>query len=185
MFGKGYMDRKLITASRIKDCDTKEYKFVEELLTTSFPLDEYRPLDEQRINVENVESFHMNILSVEEEPVGLLSYWQFDGYIYVEHFAISPVLRGKGYGCEAITGLVRDKQNVILEVELPTDGLARRRIAFYARCGFALCTKEYVQPAYRQGGNEVPMRIMYCGVDAERDFENIISTIYRTVYGKS
>ena len=73
---KGHMDRKGITIERIRESGSKEYSFVEELLTASFPIDEYRPLDEQRQNVESAGCFHMNLLKLHHEPVGLLSYWQ-------------------------------------------------------------------------------------------------------------
>ena len=181
---KSNMDRKEIKRKRLKTTTSEEYRFAEELLTASFPADEYRPLEEQRRNVESIDMFHMNILFAGEEPAGLLSYWQFDGYIYVEHFAIHPTLRGKGYGHEAIDGLIREQRNIVLEVEIPTDDITRRRIAFYTRCGLTLCPKEYIQPAYRTDGNELPMRIMYCGIDAEKDFEKIRATIYLNVYGK-
>ena len=182
---KGDMDRKGITIERIRESGSKEYSFVEELLTASFPIDEYRPLDEQRQNVESVDSFHMNILRLDKEPIGLLSYWQFDGFVYVEHFAVHPGLRGQGYGRETITSLIEEKRNIVLEVELPEDELTRRRVAFYSRCGLTLCSTDYIQPAYRTGGNEIPMKLMHCGVDMERDFERIRDSIYRRVYNKS
>lgn len=178
------MDRKSITIERIRETDGKEYSFVEELLTASFPIDEYRPLDKQRQNVEYTDCFHMNILRLNQEPVGLLSYWQLESFAYVEHFAVHSTLRGKGYGGEAIKSLIEEKRNIVLEVELPTDERTRRRVAFYSRYGLTLCAKEYVQPAYRAGGNEIPMKLMHCGVDMERDFENIRDCIYRAVYNK-
>ena len=178
------MDRKGITIERIRESGSKEYSFVEELLTASFPIDEYRPLDEQRQNVESAGCFHMNLLKLHHEPVGLLSYWQLEGFVYIEHFAVHPSLRGKGYGREAITSLIEEKQSIVLEVEPPTDELTRRRIAFYSRCGLTLCAKEYIQPAYRAGGNEIPLNLMHCGVDMERDFERIRECIYRMVYNK-
>ena len=81
--------------------------------------------------------------------------------------------------------VIKEKGRIVLEVDLPTDNLSRRRIAFYTRCGLTLSPEEYIQPAYRAGGNEIPMRLMYCGVDMEQDYEQIKSSIYRTVYGKS
>ena len=182
---KSNMDRKEIKRKRLKTTTSEEYRFVEKLLTASFPADEYRPLEEQRRNVESIDMFHMNILFAGEESAGLLSYWQFEEFVYVEHFAVLPTLRGKGYGCEAISGLIKEKGRIVLEVELPTDDLSRRRITFYTRCGLTLSPEEYIQPAYRAGGNEIPMRLMYCGVDMEQDYEQIKSSIYRTVYGKS
>ena len=66
---KSNMDRKEIKRKRLKTTTSEEYRFVEKLLTASFPADEYRPLEEQRRNVESIDMFHMNILFTGEEGV--------------------------------------------------------------------------------------------------------------------
>ena len=34
--------------------------------------------------------------------VGLLTYWDFADFCYIEHFATSPAVRGRGIGSEAL-----------------------------------------------------------------------------------
>ena len=180
------MDRqkKMITIERITTSSCEEYLYTERLLTAAFPRDEYRALHEQRSNVDSKEAFCMNILCNDGCPIGLLNYWLFDGYIYIEHFAIEASQRNKGYGAMALKQLLKTESKVVLEVELPTDETSRRRIGFYGRCGLEMCDREYMQPAYRADSNEVPMRLMACGMEMESCFEQIKSDIYRTVYGK-
>ena len=174
----------MITIKRITECSSQEYLGCEALLTASFPRDEYRAIDEQRKNVESNPQFHFNILCEGDTPIGLLSYWQFDGYIYVEHFATHPTVRNRGFGRESLQQLIKEHRNIVLEVERPTDDTTRRRVAFYRRCGLTLCEKDYTQPAYRADSNEVPMLLMYHGIDLENNFEKIKSDIHREVYGK-
>ena len=173
-----------ITFKRVTATANDEYIFTEKLLVESFPTDEYREIEKQRKNVETLENFHMNIIYSQSVPVGIISFWKFDTFTYVEHFATLPALRNRGYGAAAIKKLIEEEKRIILEVERPTDETSRRRIAFYNRCGLTLCDKEYIQPAYRIDSNEVPMHLMSCGVEIEREFENIKNCIYRTVYGK-
>ena len=180
------MDRqkKMITIERITTSNSDEYLYTERLLTASFPRDEYRALQQQRSNVDGNEAFCMTILCNDGCPIGLLSYWRFDDYIYIEHFAIEATQRNKGYGALVLKQLLKTESKVVLEVELPTDETSCRRIGFYGRCGFEMCDGEYIQPAYRADSNEVPMRLMACGIDMASCFEQIRNDIYRTVYGK-
>lgn len=174
----------MITIERITTSNSDEYLYTERLLAASFPRDEYRALHQQRSNVDGNEAFCMNILCDDECPIGLLSYWRIDGYIYIEHFAIEGTKRNKGYGALVLKQLLKTESKVVLEVERPTDETSCRRIGFYSRCGFEMCNREYIQPAYRADSNEVPMRLMACGIDMASCFEQIRNDIYRTVYGK-
>lgn len=178
------MDRKKIIFKRLTDTDSNEYIFTEKLLVETFPTDEYREIKKQRMNVKNCNLFHMNIIYVSTTPVGLISFWKFDTFTYVEHFAILPAFRNCGYGTEIIKKLIKEEKTIILEVETPTDEASERRIAFYKRCGLILCEKEYIQPAYRNDSNEVPMYLMACGIELNDIFEYVKDNIYRSVYGK-
>ena len=72
------------------NCHSAEYLFVESLLHSAFPEDERRDDDEQRRYTLDEDKFHTLLVSLDDEPVGLLTYWQFNGYRYIEHFAVSP-----------------------------------------------------------------------------------------------
>ena len=74
------------------------------------------------------------------ELAGMISYWNFGTFVYVEHFAIDPSLRGGGTGSEVLAELRRSLgRPVVLEVERPADSnpMAARRIgAFIAATAF-------------------------------------------------
>ena len=117
-------------------------------------------------------------------PIGLLTYWDFGDYCYVEHFATSQELRNKGYGKLSLECLHNTlRRPIVLEVECPTNELAQRRINFYQRQGFVLWDKEYFQPPYRNGEEKLPMLLMVSGaLDADKDFERIKHTLHKDVY---
>lgn len=165
--------------------DTALYRFMEELLTSAFPAGEYRDLQQLRTLTDRSERFRNHVVLDGPTPVGLVSWWEFDAFRYVEHLAVAPTCRNAGYGHRIVERLCESSpMPVVLEVELPADELAARRIGFYRREGFVLWENDYVQPPYRPGDPPLPMYLMVHGpLDADRDFETVRQTIHRAVYG--
>lgn len=81
------------------NCHSAEYLFVESLLHSAFPEDERRDDDEQRRYTLDEDKFHTLLVSLDDEPVGLLTYWQFNGYRYIERLRRKPseTLRRTGW----------------------------------------------------------------------------------------
>lgn len=173
----------MITLTRITDSNSPAYRFTEELLTATFPRDEYRDLCEQRKNADTNRCFHLMLASEGNENIGFISYWDLVDFCYIEHFATLPAMRGKGYGKAILEQLKQEHNNIVLEVECPTDSITHRRINFYNRTGFALCKIPYTQPSYRKDGNTVPMHLMFSGCEGEMsDYKKAKRAIYETVY---
>lgn len=174
----------MIVIEQIKTADLKKYLFVEELLVNAFPLEERRELYTQREFTDSNPLFHNNIIIEDGSPIGLLSYWDFEQFIYVEHFAIHPSRRNGGMGRKTLSAL-KEKvyRPIVLEVELPENEISKRRIQFYEREGFCLWEHEYKQPPYRNGDDFLPMYIMVHGkLTINNDFESIKSMLYKEVY---
>lgn len=174
----------MLKLTPIKTTDSV-YSFVEQLLHDSFPLVERRDDEAQRDNTDHNPRFTCYFISDDELPVGLITAWNLDGFYYLEHLATTPLIRNRGYGKQIIQQIKDLLPGVIvLEVEHPEDEMSRRRIGFYQRCGFQLCEEEYIQPPYREGGEEVPLFLMYSGTDSIDDaFDTIRQRIYKEVYG--
>lgn len=174
----------MITLQRITTADAELYHYVENLLVQSFPDNEYRPLEQLRDYTDHKKAFCNNVILHENNPIGLLTYWDFGTYCYIEHFAIDTRQRNGGYGRESLQLLCRLLERpVVLEVEMPDNELAERRIRFYQRQDFRLWTKPYKQPPYKAGDSFLPMYLMaYGNLQAERDFESVVSDIHREVY---
>lgn len=153
---------------------------METLMNTAFPLQERRDIELQQKNIDQNPKFHNLLITDNQKPIGLLTYWNFTDFIYIEHFAIDACLRNKGYGKQVLSTL-KERVNlpIILEVEKPTNELALRRIAFYQHQGFVLQDFPYQQPPYRIGDTWFPMRLMTYGIV---DLSLARNTIYKEAY---
>ena len=123
-------------------------------------------------------------LSTQHHPIGLLTTWHFEAFIYIEHFAIASTLRSQGYGSEALKTLITTQgKPIVLEAEPPTDDTTRRRIRFYERSGLTLYDFPYIQPAYTPTSNPVELRLMGT-IDTKITPLTLVSdTLHREVYG--
>ena len=174
----------MISLQRIRDSRTEDYRFMESLIVQSFPVEEYRELHELRRVTEKTEIFHNNIILDGAERVGLLTFWDFGAFHYIEHFATLPSCRNRGHGQSAMNHLLSQLRSpVVLEVEPPDCELACQLIGFYSRLGFRLWKNEYRQPPYRPGQTWLPLCLMAHGnLSAERDFSTVAARIHKDVY---
>ena len=148
------------------------------IMQASFSDDEYRPYDEQLALFEEPE------YRIYYMPAGFLAVWEFESFIYIEHFAVDPALRNSGTGSAMLQELVKQYQKPIcLEVDLPEDELTRRRIGFYERNGFVFNEYPYIQPPISKGKSPVPLRIMtYKSEITREEFQKMKEILYRRVY---
>ena len=158
---------------------------VEKIYNASFPEVERRAFSLVLDLLRKDGRFRMYALLNNNEYVGFINSWRFDSFSYVEHFAIDESARNGGIGAKAMS-LFLESQDcpVVLEVELPTDDMSKRRIGFYERLGFVLDDHKYFQPPYRVGEGFLEMRIMHNGLlHVEHDFVIVQKTLHKNVYG--
>lgn len=166
----------------ISNAASADYRLMEQLVIASFPSDEYRELGELREFTESNPLFHPGAIYESDEFQGLLNYWDFGSWRYIEHFATEASKRNGGLGARALSlFFAMSDKPVVIEVEEPGDEMARRRIGFYERNGFVLLPDMYIQPAYKSGSQPVRMRIMARGNAPQ--FSEIESTLHNKVYG--
>lgn len=126
------------------------------------------------------------LIKDEEQPIGFISFWEFNRFRYVEHFAIQAQMRNKKYGRQVMEILQQSSLAIVLETEEPENETAARRIDFYRRLGFVTSDKTYMQPPYRSDGENIKMRLMFWGkINAESNFEEVRDIIYKNVYQHS
>lgn len=171
---------------QINTTNKDRFQYIEKLLTESFPENEYRPLQQFRHFANTNTLFHPCIIIDEREFIGMLNYWTFSFFIYIEHFAIDSCLRGKGYGTKALSLLHKStKKFIVLEVELPLQTTAKRRIEFYSNLGYRLIDSYYEQPPYQPHEKPLQMQLMTSDEPMfKANFKSVYNTIYREVYGK-
>ncbi len=151
-----------------------------DIMRSSFPTDEYRTYDAQRALFQKP-SFRLLALG---DPIqAFAAVYQFDGFLFIEHLAVRPELRNKGLGAKILKELRSEGKTIILEVELPTTDLTRRRIGFYQRNGFFLNDQSYVMPSLGPGKPPIDMKIMTTKRPlTDPEFERARDLIYRDVY---
>lgn len=174
----------MINLRRIRNSRSEDFRFMEALIVQSFPVEEYRELHELSRMTEETENFHNNIILDETKPVGLLTFWDFGTFHYIEHFATLPSCRNQGYGQSAMNHLLSLLHTpVVLEVEPPGCEIACRRIGFYSRLGFQLWKNKYRQPPYRTGQDWLPLYLMAHGnLSPDHDFNIVVARIHKEVY---
>ena len=150
------------------------------LMEKSFPPDEIRTMEGAKRILSN-KSYRLYRIIDSGEFIGFIAVWKLSEFIFIEHFAMHPDKRGKGYGARALSALFKTYGQAVLEVEPPEDEIKRRRVAFYERCGFHLSREEYYQPPYREGGEAVRLMLMRYP-NSIKNHGEVAAALYREVY---
>ena len=149
----------MITLQRIST-DEQLYIFAMEQLRVSFPATERRDDSAQR-QVMSHPDYRLCVILDGSVPVGVVGYFDAPEFIYFENFCVAPSMRNNGYGSAALQCLTNNLDKpFILEAELPTDELTRRRIAFYKRNGMVANPYPHVQPHYRATDPDLPLVVL-------------------------
>lgn len=154
------------------------------LMERSFPACERRTKAEHLAEFERPQ-FRSLCYCPDGKLAGFMNYWDMGDFVYLEHFAVSPELRGKGIGAalaEELKGLSRSM--IVLEAEPPEQSeTAKRRTGFYERLGFYFNPYDYVQPPISKKQPPVPLRLMtYPKALSESEYVKIRGELYARVY---
>ncbi|MGN1338941.1 MAG: GNAT family N-acetyltransferase [Oscillospiraceae bacterium] len=158
-----------------------------QIIYRSFPPEEHGSFAQHRAEMRKPE-FRCLCCEPDGVPAGFMNYYLFEGenIAFLEHFAMSPELRGNGTGSRLMRYFqdITAPRNIVLEVELPEGEVQRRRIAFYQRMGFALNEGEYFQPAFNPNSQPLPLKLMSTKPLDEQEFRQVTRLIHQRVYGK-
>lgn len=149
----------------------------------AFPEDERRSYEEH-ISLLNNENYNIKLINEDSEVIGFIAFWDFDEFIFIEHFAIDTLHRGKGFGGKELINFVRTQtKDIILEVEPEGNDICNRRISFYERAGFYLNHYDYIQPALEEGKNPIRLKVMSFNRVLDHEvFNNYKDMLYKRVY---
>lgn len=150
------------------------------LLCASLPADEYRDYAEQKRLLLDPRY----TLYTTSAHNAMMAVWQFEGFLYVEHFAVSAQCREKGVGSDMLKALLgMSAMPVCLEVDPPENEISKRRVAFYERNGFVLNPQAYVQPPLGENKRALPLRMMSApNVLSKEEYAFVKETLYTQVY---
>ena len=184
----------MIQLEKVNFSTHKSLPSVLDIYEKSFPEDEQRSIRSIMRQIDSNNDYNFFIVLKDDFPVGMASVWVIkQKFIYIEHLCVDEKLRSDGIGSRAMN-LLKDKSPypIIIEVEKRTEEMSdqqvancERRLKFYRNHGFKLSDKEYMQPAYQVGLNEVPMQLMEArGTLLDADFEGVKADLYKIVYKK-
>lgn len=165
----------------LRELQREEFDAFYRIMEDSFPPDEYRPYEEQKALLSRP---GYRILAWGTPVQGFMCLWEFEEFLFLEHFALCPEARGSGLGSRLLTGLLTAAQKPLcLEVEPPVEDLARRRVKFYQRNGMYLNSYPYIQPPISQGKQPIPLLLMTSGGFLnQEEFQKVKGQIYARVY---
>jgi len=163
-----------------------QIKEIQAVYEESFPSEERREWCDLLALLDDEPRFHVLAAcdADDESLAGFITFWEFDGFTYIEHLAVQPRLRGHGIGAALLAQVnVPARVPLLLEVEPPTGEMERRRIGFYNRAGLALRDDvDYVQPSYALGKPSVPLCLMVTPGMSHEDVVAAAHTLHKCVY---
>ncbi len=161
------------------------WEMVLSLYENAFPYCERREASAFAAALED-ERFHCMLIHDDDEtPVGFLTWWDAGTYLYLEHFATLPAVRGRGYGRAVLDIMKQTGRLLVLEAELPEDELTRRRVGFYTRAGFITNPHRHLQPPYHADKVILEMRLMtYPRAVSVAEYDGIYRYIWQVVSGE-
>lgn len=130
-----------------------------DIYNNSFPIFEQRTKGDQ-IEAMKDDMFECRVYVKDNDVVGILFFWQYDIYRYIEHFAINPQLRGQNYGSEILMEFCNSNHTTFLEIDLPIDEVSINRLHFYERLGFKMNEFDHVHPPYRKGFDGHSLKVL-------------------------
>lgn len=138
------MDIRIAPLVGVNDIDAAK-----EIYLDAFPPAEQRPWEKILSRCDG--KLDLNGIYMADRLVGMITTWNFDSFVYVEHFVVDPTIRGKGIGSNAINLLKQQLAPLPVLLEVEPEHLspqALSRIRFYQRLGFHIIDRSYVQPPY-------------------------------------
>ncbi len=118
-------------------------------------------------------------------------------FIYLSHIAVAKAMRSKGLGNQLLNLLIERARTIstspsyfamVWEVEDPKHALnandktlRERRISFYQKAGAKFLPGQFIQPPV-DGIHSIPMRLMYCPLNLDRDIYSQEKEIMHAIY---
>ncbi len=166
----------------LKPVTEESFSSVYKKLIDAFPYEERRDeCDEEKCFLKK--EFNFCEITDNGESVGIIVFWLFKEFLFVEHIAINKEIRSKGYGSKTFE-LLKAQYNlpIILEAESPETEMQKKRIKFYENLGFKVNSYNYTQPSYHNA-QSVPLLVLsFPKILSEIEFQEFFKTTRRVVY---
>lgn len=154
------------------------------LMQESFPETEYRTYENQKKLLQDQRYEIIEFRDDAKNLIAFIAVWNFETFCFIEHLAVSSKCRGMGIGSKIMKDFIaKSNSKIILEIEIPSDEISKKRFKFYEKLGFKMNHSEYAQPPLRKGAPAVKLNILsYPEKLSIKEFENIQNKLYSDVY---
>lgn len=169
------------TVNQINDFQFEEFYG---LLTEAFPQNELRTKESFYALCKLQKNFKIISYLENGKLIAFFTLWEFNEFFFGDYFAVSKEQRNRGLGKNLLNEVYKiTNRPLIIEVELPSEEMAKRRINFYLRNGFCENSYPYILPPMQKGYDGVEMQILsYPRPISENEFNKIKETLYNDVY---
>ena len=171
---------------RIENENHPRFPRVWEIYGYSFPRYEQRTIEHQRTAF-NSPLYHMDACVEGDAVIGLIGYWIFPDYVYIEHYAMAREARGRGYGTKILGDFLARMAGriVVLEIDPVVDEVSTRRLEFYQRLGFQESPFRHTCPKYRPDEVEGELWVLTWPVTVDCDFyERFYNDLHQVVLAR-
>ena len=122
----------------LKPVTDEKFSSVYKRLIDAFPYEERRDeRDEKKCFLKS--QFNFCEITDDGESVGLIVFWVFSKFLFVEHIAINKEIRSKGYGSKTFELLKSQyKLPIILEAESPETEMQKKNYSINQSKGFSV-----------------------------------------------
>lgn len=155
---------------RISNINDNNFNEFWQIYQSSFPENEKRFLNEQERIFKN-SLYFANIIKT-KEIIGILCFWMINEYYFLEHFAIKKEKRGENFGSIALENFIKNKQNIILEIDLINDEISQKRLNFYDKFGFYKNDFKHFQAPFRKNSPPVELILLSLKPLSKAKYEN-------------
>jgi ribosomal protein S18 acetylase RimI-like enzyme len=174
-----------IKLNQITTSNSKTAKEALRIYENSFPTEEKRSIEKHIKLMKDNPFFRFHAAMKKEQVIGMVVLWELSDFTHIDYLATAPDYRNKGYGKMIIKQIQQlYKGLIVLEVEMPDNDLAKRRINFYTRLGFHLLDFPYFMPKYNHPTEPLSMLLMsFPNIIDNYMCKEVMNQIHSNVYG--
>lgn len=133
---------------RITDKNDRFYPAFYAIYSHSFPIHEQRNAEQQEAAFRD-NRYYLVALIENDILLSFICYWDFDEYVYIEHFAVNGEMRGRQIGSHSLALFAETVgKTIILEIDPLIDEVSRKRYRFYEKLGYITNHYRHHHPAY-------------------------------------
>jgi GNAT superfamily N-acetyltransferase len=147
---------------KIIPSESRLWEQVWRLYSDSFPEYERRGIN-SHLQATDDPAYFTEIALDNGNLTAILFYWRYNSsYIYLEHLAVRPEMRGQHIGSRLLGQFLRrnNESKIILEIDPPIDEISEKRLEFYNRAGFSMNNYAYTHPSYSKNGKVHELKLL-------------------------